>query len=138
MTAPVPLVPWSSPAGGPPGWKILLPSRQLASAVAAGARGSVHPAEDGRWPVIIARPDLAVTALAADEDTLGCLLPVHGVELAVRRRRWGMLETLACPDGLPADGVLTVRRFTTQTRMGRLLLALVPVFTAAARQEAAA
>lgn len=138
MNRAQPLLPWSSPADGAPGWKILVPGRRLAGTVAAGLGGEVQPAEGDRWPVIIRHAGIGVTALEADEETVTCLLPAYGLALAVRRRRWGELETLACPDGLPADGVLTVRQFIVEDRAGQIAQALVPVFTAAGCGQGAA
>jgi hypothetical protein len=124
------LIPQAGPSDGTPGWKILLPSRQAAEAVAAHESGEVQPAEGDQWPVIIRHPDLTVRLIEADEVTLKCLLPAHYHWLAVTRRAWGELETLACPDGLPAHGMLTVRQFIVENPVGQILAFCVPVFTA--------
>lgn len=131
MNVPLPLVPWSSPVDGAPGWKILVPGRNSAGTLAAVAGGEVQAADDGRWPVIIRRASLDVVALDADDETVTVALPACDALLAVRRRKWADLETLACADRLPADGVLTVRQFIVEDPAGQLLQALVPVFAAA-------
>jgi hypothetical protein len=64
----------ADPATGP-GWEVTTPSRHHAAAIAAAIPGTTtHATGPGQWRAQIPRLSLAVTATAADADTLTCHL----------------------------------------------------------------
>lgn len=127
------LTPAADPGTGP-AWDITTPTRRQARAITAAIPGTTtRQTAPGQWQARIPKPTLAVTATAADAETLTITLddaPEAG-PLTLTFHPWHAADVIPSqlPE-LPAPGRLTNRDIRTTTLMGRTVRYLIPAFTA--------
>jgi hypothetical protein len=132
-TAPAARLTPAADPDGSPAWDITALSRRHAEQIAAAVPAATARRTGPRhWTARIPGPALAVTATAADADTLTVTLddaPAAG-PVALKFRPWTAADVMPLPPPeLPAAGHLTVRDIRIATLMGRTVRYLIPAFT---------